>query len=309
MSIFTPHSRMRDLVADNSMLLPVLSRFGIALGFGDNTVEAVCRQSGVDVGTFLAVANFVINPPGNRRTEVNLQSLINYLKSAHHYFLSYVIPNIRRRMIEAVTSGNLANDLSLHILCFYDEWVEDVRRHLEMEESQVFGYVERLLGGERQAGYSIADFTAQHHPITHKLKEIKELLICHFTADTARVDLLNSLLFDIITCEGDLTTHCLVEDDLFVPAVEKLEQQLEAQHSKEVTDYALDEHGDVILTPRERDIIAAIASGKSNKEIADKLCLSVHTVATHRRNICAKLNLHSASAIAVFAVIHGITEQ
>ena len=48
-----------------------------------------------------------------------------------------------------------------------------------------------------------------------------------------------------------------------------------------------------VLSVREREILVLLAQGLSNKEIADRLFLSVYTVMTHRRNICQKLNIHS----------------
>lgn len=51
-----------------------------------------------------------------------------------------------------------------------------------------------------------------------------------------------------------------------------------------------------------------IARGMSNKEIADKLCISVHTVTTHRRNICSKLEIHSPAGLTIFAIIKGLKD-
>jgi len=302
--------RMRDLLADNSLLLPALSRFGISLGFGDSTVSDVCSACNVDCATFLVVANFISGKKYDTHA-ISAETLMGYLKNAHAYFLDYVLPNIRRRMLEAISSGT-QTDVSLVILKFYDEYVGEVRRHMEYENTDVFTYVERLLAGQPTGGFTISNFKDNHRPIAAKLKEIKEILICHFTADSTRVDMLNSLLFDIVVCERDLITHCRVEDMLFIPAIEALEDQAttfslrnnEGQPTGKSN--RLDANGDILLTPRERDIIAAIARGLSNKEIADKLFLSVHTVATHRRNICAKLNIHSASGMTIFAILHGL---
>lgn len=53
--------KMRDLVKENSALILIMGRFGISLGFGDNSVEEVCRIHNVDENTFLAVVNYVVN--------------------------------------------------------------------------------------------------------------------------------------------------------------------------------------------------------------------------------------------------------
>ncbi|MDE5913463.1 MAG: LuxR C-terminal-related transcriptional regulator, partial [Muribaculaceae bacterium] len=54
------------------------------------------------------------------------------------------------------------------------------------------------------------------------------------------------------------------------------------------------------------DVVRAVAKGLSNKEIAERLCLSVHTVTTHRRNISAKLDIHSAPGLTIYAIIHNL---
>lgn len=61
-----------------------------------------------------------------------------------------------------------------------------------------------------------------------------------------------------------------------------------------------------VLTKRETEITALLASGKTNKEVATELCLSPHTVHTHRKNVMKKLNLRSASDITRYAMNTGL---
>ena len=63
------------------------------------------------------------------------------------------------------------------------------------------------------------------------------------------------------------------------------------------------------LTSRERQVLKLVAEGYKNKEIADFLCISVKTVAKHRSNIMAKLDLHSASELTAFAIKRGLVGQ
>jgi DNA-binding NarL/FixJ family response regulator len=60
------------------------------------------------------------------------------------------------------------------------------------------------------------------------------------------------------------------------------------------------------LTPREREIVQLLAEGKSSKEVAVALGLSVKTVETHRSNIMRKLDLHSVSDLVLYAVRNNI---
>lgn len=63
-----------------------------------------------------------------------------------------------------------------------------------------------------------------------------------------------------------------------------------------------------LLTPREREILQLIAEGKSNKDIANLLDLSVYTVESHRANLMEKLNLHGLPELILYAVRRRIIE-
>lgn len=63
----------------------------------------------------------------------------------------------------------------------------------------------------------------------------------------------------------------------------------------------------VVLTDREREVLQQIAEGRSTKEVADALSVSVKTVETHRRNIMEKLNLRSVAELTKYAIREGIT--
>ena len=62
------------------------------------------------------------------------------------------------------------------------------------------------------------------------------------------------------------------------------------------------------VTEREIEIIKYIAEGLSNKQIADKLSLSTHTVNTHRKNIMNKLDVNNTAGIVMFAVKNQLLE-
>lgn len=63
------------------------------------------------------------------------------------------------------------------------------------------------------------------------------------------------------------------------------------------------------LTPREREIVQLIAEGKSNKDVAAMLCISVKTVETHRARINEKLDVHSPSDLVRYAIRNRIIES
>jgi len=62
------------------------------------------------------------------------------------------------------------------------------------------------------------------------------------------------------------------------------------------------------LSKREIEILKELIGGRTNKEAADKLCLSVHTVVTHRKNIMEKTGIKSLSGLAVYAIVNNIMD-
>lgn len=62
------------------------------------------------------------------------------------------------------------------------------------------------------------------------------------------------------------------------------------------------------LSSRERDILTAVAKGKTNKEIADEFNISIYTVISHRRNISQKLGINSIPGLTVYAIMNKLVD-
>jgi len=65
---------------------------------------------------------------------------------------------------------------------------------------------------------------------------------------------------------------------------------------------------DNTLSEREIDVLKLLASGKSNKEIAEELFISIHTVISHRKNISNKIGVKSTAALVIYAVANGLID-
>ncbi|WP_298072800.1 response regulator transcription factor [uncultured Bacteroides sp.] len=62
------------------------------------------------------------------------------------------------------------------------------------------------------------------------------------------------------------------------------------------------------LSQREKEIVTCVVKGMTNKAIAEKLFLSIHTVITHRRNIARKLQIHSPAGLTIYAIVNKLVE-
>ena len=72
---------------------------------------------------------------------------------------------------------------------------------------------------------------------------------------------------------------------------------------------AQDKPESVELSNRETDVLVALVKGLTNKEISDKLYISVHTVITHRKNIVRKTGIKSVSGLTVYALLNNLVDE
>ena len=66
---------------------------------------------------------------------------------------------------------------------------------------------------------------------------------------------------------------------------------------------------DVELSKRETDVLVAVAKGMMNKEIADQMNISIHTVISHRKNITRKTGIKSVSGLTVYALLNNLIDE
>lgn len=221
----TPHTKMSDLISENYSMLLLIFRFSIPLGVAEKTVKEVCEENEVDVETFLMIVHFLLSKKSfaiEDLSKLRLTDVMKYLYSSHSYFLDFRLPAIRLALFSSIKSST--DDVRVVIQRFFDEYVEEVRKHMQYENKVVFPYVESLLSGKKDPKYSISIFKKRHDQVEMKIMELKNILIKYYIAPSNYQ--LNSVLYDLFACEKELMDHNQVEDFLFVPAIERLEKQL-----------------------------------------------------------------------------------
>lgn len=272
---------MCQLMAQEHDAIMIISRFGLPMGVGEQTIEEVCAAHGVHSPTFLAVVNHKLQQADVDIEKVDVETLRTYLKNAHAYFVDFQLPRLRRALIEAVYPSETASRIPILILQSFDQFVQEIRTHVENEDRG------------KWASHKQGD----EPPVTSKLSELKDLIIKYYPSDITDVKhtyALIAVMNDLYDTEQDFITHCAIEEEILMPA---LALKHDGQDSM-----------DSVLSEREREVLVQVAKGLSNKEIADALYLSSHTVITHRKNIAAKLNIHSTAGLTIYAIANGLVE-
>lgn len=283
--------KMADLLSDNRML-SVLERLHFRLGFGESTVADVCRTQSFPADLFVEISNVFADPEyapnleSLDRSDVSL--LADYIRSAHKYYSEVSVPHLHG-LIHTML-GEVGTTFADALNKFFDELVEKLNSHFEHEE-KVF----RSIGN----GNFEAENEESHAQFLEKLDDLKSIVIKYLPdngENFSRYNMLNHLL----AMETDMRNHMRVEEKLFNPLVLSL---LNGDDSED----ELSDDSEV-LSQREKEILAAVAHGKTNKEIADDLFISINTVVTHRKNIARKTGINSIAGLTVYAILNHIVE-
>ena len=131
---------------------------------------------------------------------------------------------------------------------------------------------------------------SMHFDESYVLRALKAGARGYLLKDSAEADLIKAVRS---VCEGRTSFSPAISRMLLEDYIRQLQQRGE-------------EDSYDLLSSREREVLQLIAEGKSNKEIASMLHLSLYTVETHRTHILQKLNLHSVPELILYAVRKGI---
>lgn len=307
--MYEPDDKLIYIIRDNYNILQSLGSFGINLGFGDKTVREVCEDQGVDTYTFLAIVNFTIN--GYREYDdadrLSISTLMQYLRASHDYYLDFQLPFIRKELVSALDEKD---NLARLILKLYDEYAHSIRAHMKYEEKTVFPYVNDLLDGKLTGNYDIDTYSKHHGQTDVKLRELKNIIIKYLPSDGLHNNQLSATLYDIYNNEEWLSQHAQVEDEIFIPAIRRLEAKSKQNDvSVKISNMiSRNPENNEALSEREKDVIVSLVQGMTNKEIADHLCISINTVITHRRNIARKLQIHSPAGLTIYAIVNNLVD-
>ncbi|MDT3388694.1 MAG: LuxR C-terminal-related transcriptional regulator [Bacteroidota bacterium] len=307
--MYEADDKLISIIQDNYNILQSLGSFGINLGFGDMTVKEVCEAQQVDSYTFLAVVNFTINGflDIDSIGRLSIPTLITYLRASHAYYLDFQLPTIRVQLRNALDEDQ---SLARLIIKLYDEYARTVRNHMKYEENTVFPYIEELQEGNVSGSYDIETYSKHHNQIDKKLKELKNIIIKYLPSDGLHNNQLTATLYNIYNCEQWLQEHANVEDELFVPAIKRVEEKMKRSDvstkiSNMINATAAPQEA---LSEREREVIVALVQGMTNKEIASQLNIALSTVITHRRNIARKLQIRSAAGLTIYAIVNNLVD-
>lgn len=235
----TPEMKMAEVIFNNYQLLPVISRFGILLGFGEKTVSEVCNLYNINLDFFIEITNSFIDDdyiPKKELLSFPVSLLVSYLKKTHKYYIEEKIPEIEMMIGEMVYCSKDESEIRKLIKNFFQEYKIEFFNHINREEQKVQPYVleiEKAFLNKKLTqklkkqieNYSINDYASEHDNLEEKLNDLKNIII-KYLPPFCHPSLYNKILIELFRLEKDLNLHARLEDKVMVPKVAFMEKVL-----------------------------------------------------------------------------------
>ncbi len=230
------NNKMAELIHLNYNILSILYRFDIKLGFGDKTIDEVCKEHNINTKFFLEIANAFINKdysPEDNLQNFSIELIVNYLQKTHIYYTKEKIPEILKLINNLKFKTNSQRNIDL-LKDFFTQYSSEFNQHIKREDDFIYPYVISLQKAFDTKQISKADidlinkkpissYQIEHENVEEKLYDLKNILIKYLPPATNQKTI-NIILSKLFKLEDDLNEHTRIENKVMIPKAIKLEK-------------------------------------------------------------------------------------
>ena len=285
MSIIKKETILSQILAQHHILIPIVNRFGIRLGVGDKTIETICDELNLNVDFILTILNVYLDEdyvPENKMVQFDLEPVAGYFNETIQNYLHTLVPNIEKHLNAFVAISDSKNEELLMLQKVFLQFKQELTEHLEKGLNHLGPYPHELL------------------------RDLKSILIKHVSGNFNQ-NLCYAVIFSIGSLESDLIIHNRLRNSILKPKLNELNSSdigsVQSIISNENHRSSTPKN---LLTRRETEILKLIVHGNINKQIADKLNISLNTVLTHRKNILSKTGIKTVSGLTLYCISNGL---
>ena len=225
MALLHPDSRLCDAILHDTSLIPVVARFGIALGLGEKSIAVVCQEHNIDVDFFVTILNTYINEnyfPEKRLQSFCVEHIIDYLTKTNIYYSRFQLPNIERHFARLVDlSGDKDNNIGL-VFKFFENVRNELQARIDSDENEWFprlrAYAE-VCSEPLQIGH-IEELT-EIDTVEEKLNDLLSLIVKHLTGHYD-INLCHAVIFALTTLRNDIVQHNRIRNRILRPVAVRM---------------------------------------------------------------------------------------
>jgi len=242
--IITKDIKLANVILENYHLISIISRFGIKFGFGDKTVEQVCRQYNINTDFFLEIVNAFNDREYNPYSTLKKMSLsltVTYLLKSHYYYNKIKLPIIEN-LVKQLKWDSKDDKKNKDVLKkFFSQYRNEVREHTLNEEKEIYPYVLELEKNfnnrekidseflEKLHQKSIKDYADTHDELNSSLLDLKNIIIKYLNP-VKNKEITEQILIEIFKLEKDMTDHTELEEKVIIPIAVKMEKELKKRN-------------------------------------------------------------------------------
>ena len=285
MSIIKRETVLSKVLAQHHILIPIVNRFGIRLGVGDKTIESICEEQDLNIDFILTIMNVYLDEKydlENNLAQLDLEPIAAYFNETIQDYIQSLVPNIEKHLHAFIALSDPKNKELRVLQEVFFQFKEELTQHLEKGLKHTGVYPHELL------------------------RDIKSILIKHVSGNFNQ-NLCYAVIFSIGSLESDLIIHNRLRNSILKPKLKQLNSADigSLQHTISNENHQATPKKS-LLTRRETEILKLIARGDLNKQIAEKLNISLNTVLTHRKNILSKTGIKTVSGLTLYSISHGL---
>ena len=237
--IISKDTKLAEVIHHNSQLIPIISRFKIKFGFGDGTVEQICKKNNINTEFFIEIVNLFNNEDYYSTDKLQffpLKYTVNYLLRSHQYFNRVKLPLIEK-LIHELFWEDASNKKNKDILNkFFVQYRKEVIEHTTNEEKEVYPFILEIekcyledktddLCISKLKHKSVKDYQESHDELNSALLDLKNIIIKYLPpADNS--DIIERILTEIFRLEKDMADHTRIENTVLIPVAYKMENEL-----------------------------------------------------------------------------------
>ncbi len=221
-------SKLSNIVIEDPTIVTVLSRFGIKLGVGDNTVGTICQSKGLDSVFFTTILNTFQSPeyfPEKIYSTFKVSIIVDYLQKTNCYYEQYQIPNIERHFSFLLQRTDQANSNLELMMKFFIEVKTELLNRIAQDRNHWFPEV--LAMDERKANgveCAIHKFDAPTDNIEDKLGDLINMFVIHLKGDYDQ-NLCQAVLIALFSLHKDIVQNNRIRYRILKPMAQALAQQ------------------------------------------------------------------------------------
>lgn len=275
-------SILSDIIEEKHDLIPVINRFGIRLGLGDKSIGEICRSANLDADFFLAILNTYINEdyfPERKLQRIDISLVIDYLNRTDDYLVHGQLHNLEKHLNAFIALSDPNN------------------RQFELIRKLFFEFKDELTSQIRKG------VMERNIPI-ESILDMKNIFIRHISGNY-NDNMCYAVVFTIDSLQRDIENHNRIRDKILKPMIRELEESGIDDWQELMGNNTIEKRKAQDLSQRELDVLKLVAKGFINKEIADRLNISLNTVLSHRKNITSKLGIKTVSGLIFYCISHG----